>query len=215
MSARGPHESGFSFDADEAEMMNNARTGNIDAKEALLELHRARLTKMVQFRMPTSLVRRCDPADVVQEALLEASKRLDEYLNTGTMGFYVWLRWLTNDRLTDAQRQHLGAAKRDANREVHGTSRLSERSGFQLADVLVGQLTSPSRAAAREELRAAIQDGLATLDEQDREVLILRHFEQLSLDEVAQCLQLSKSGANKRHLRALRELRVRLGNIHW
>lgn len=210
MSARGPAESGSDFSTQETVLLERARHGNPSARESLLELHRERLLKMVEFRMPSKLARRADANDIVQEALIEAAKRLDEYLANGTMDFYVWLRWITKDRLTDLQRQHFGAQKRDANREVHAGSHLSGYSALQLADVLVGQLTSPSRAAAREEMRLAVQAELEDLEDDDREILILRHFEQLSLEESAQCLKISKSGANKRHLKALRELRQRL-----
>ena len=213
MGARGPNESGSLPDADESALLEGARNGDAASRNELLSRYQKRLIRMVEFRISPALARRVDAADIVQDALLAAARRLEEYFNNSNMDFYVWLRWLTKDRLTDAQRQHFGAARRDANREVHADSVLSRHSALQLADVLAGHLTSPSRAAAREEQKAAIQAGLNSMDEQDREILILRHFEQLSLEEAAQCLSISKSGANKRHLKALRELKRRLGKL--
>ena len=200
-------KSGLSIDDQETDLLQRARCGCVQSRDKLLCLHQPRLLRMVEFRMSPLLARRVDPSDVVQDALIVAASRLTEFLANESMSFFVWLRWITRDRLTDLHREHLGAQKRDAQREVHIDSAIPAASSLQLADALVGHLTSPSRVAAREELRLVIQSGLAQLDPEEREILVLRHYEQLSLEEAAQCLQMSKSGANKRHLKALRELR--------
>ncbi len=192
----------------ETVLLARARDGDAYSREQLLSLHRERLTAMVHLRMSPQLARRVDAADVVQEAMIEAATRLDQYLADSLMDFYVWLRWLVRDKLVDLHRQHLGAAKRDANREFFLESEAGAASSLALADFLVGDLTSPSRAAVREEIQRVIREGLANLSDQDREILMLRHFEQLSIDQAAQCLQISKSGANKRHLKALRQLKT-------
>jgi len=197
-----------SIAADEATLLSRVRLNDDAAREQLLELHRERLVRMAQARMSPRLIRRVDAADVVQEALITASQRLDEFLARDDVTFFVWLRWTVRDRLIDLHRQHLESQKRDANRDVAIASEMANASSVALEGVLMGQLTSPSQAAVREELRNAIREGLATLSETDREILLLRHFEQLSLEECAQTLQMSKSGANKRHMNALRALRA-------
>jgi len=197
-----------SIAADEASLLSRVRLNDDAARQQLLELHRERLVRMAQARMSPKLIRRVDAADVVQEALITASQRLDEFLAREDVPFFVWLRWTVRDRLIDLHRQHLESQKRDANREVAIASEMANASSVALEGVLMGQLTSPSQAAVREELRNAIREGLATLSETDREILLLRHFEQLSLEECAQTLQMSKSGANKRHMNALRALKA-------
>ena len=192
----------------EASLLKRAREGELYSRDQLLSLHRERLVAMVHLRMSPRLARRVDAVDVVQEAMIEAASRLEQYLAAPSMDFYVWLRWLVRDKLIDLHRQHLGAAKRDANREFFPESEAGAASSIALADFLVADLTSPSRAAAREEIQRVIQEGLANLAEEESEILMLRHFEQLSIDQAAQCLQISKSGANKRHLKALRQLKT-------
>lgn len=194
----------------DGELLAAARAGNAAARDQLFSRHRDRLTRMVQVRLSGRLTRRIDPADVVQDALLTASQRLDGYLDDPQLPFYVWLRCLVRDRLIDAHREHVGADKRDVRRELAAASEMAAASSMALTNLFVGQLTSPSHAAVREEIREAIRGGLESLSETDREILLLRHFEQLSIEQSAQVLQISKSGANKRHLAALRSLRAAL-----
>ena len=163
---------------------------------------------MVRMRMDPRLAQRLDAADVVQDAMIEAARRLPEYLAAVPVDFYVWMHWMTRDRLIELQRAHVHTRKRGAVREAGPVALNASSPAF--VDVLAGQLTSPSNAAHRAEIHRAIHEALAELDETDREVLMLRHFEQLSLEQAAQCLRLSRSGANKRHIRAMRELRKRL-----
>jgi RNA polymerase sigma-70 factor (ECF subfamily) len=192
----------------EAELLLRVRQGDASAFEELLDMHRDRLIRMAEARMSPQLLRRVDAADVVQEALISATGRLDDFLARQDVPFFVWLRWSVRDRLIDLHRQHLKSQKRDANREVVIASAITDASSMALTGVLIGRLTSPSQAAVREEVRTAIRAGLDTLSDIDREILLLRHFEQLSLEDCAQVLQMSKSGANKRHLNALRALRL-------
>jgi RNA polymerase sigma-70 factor (ECF subfamily) len=180
----------------------------------LLEQHRERLRRMVALRLDRRLQGRIDASDVIQEAYLEASGRLPEYLNQPTMPFFLWLRFLTSQKLLELHRHHLGAQVRDAGREVclyQGS--LPETSSAALAAQLLGHLTQPSQAAIRAEMKIRLQDALNSMDALDREVLALRHFEHLSNAETAQTLGIRDSAASKRYIRALKKLRTILSSL--
>jgi RNA polymerase sigma-70 factor (ECF subfamily) len=127
--------------------------------------------------------------------------------------FYVWLRALAGQRLIDVHRRHLGVKQRDAGREVALGQGGPSPSSQSLADQLLGQLTSPTGAAVRAEQRARVRDALEGLDPLDREVLVLRHFEELSNNETALVLGLDKSTASKRYIRAVRRLKTVLQDV--
>jgi RNA polymerase sigma-70 factor (ECF subfamily) len=164
---------------------------------------------MVALRMDRRLQGRIDPSDVIQEAHIEALSRLSEYLHESTLPFFLWLRLLVGQRLTLLHRHHLGARARDAGRDIglyHGA--LPEATSAALAARLLGHLTQPSQAAIRVERKIRIQTALNAMEPLDREILALRHFEQLSNGEAAQALGLSKSTASKRYVRALQKLKA-------
>ncbi len=168
---------------------------------------------MVALRMDRRLQGRIDASDVIQEAYLEASVRLTEYLGDPSMPFFLWLRFLTGQKLVTLHRHHLGVQMRAAGQEVAlCRGPLPEASSAALAAQLLGHDTRPSEAAVRAELRIRVQDGLNTMDPLDREVLALRHFEQLSRAEIAQVLGLSEGAAGKRYIRALERLKRILGH---
>jgi RNA polymerase sigma-70 factor (ECF subfamily) len=175
---------------------------------ALLELHRKRLRRMVALRLDGRLQGRVDASDVIQEAYLEASLRLPEYLGQPSMPFFLWLRrYLTFQKMMELHRHHLGTQMRDAGREValHRGS-LPGVSSAALAAQLLGRDTGPSEAAIRAERKIRLQEALNSMDPLDREVLALRHFEQLNNAETAQVLGLQESAASKRYIRALTKL---------
>ena len=145
---------------------------------------------------------RIDAADIVQEAFLEATRRLEDYLADPPLPFFLWLRHIAGEKLIDAHRRQQ-AQKRDAGREIHEDNSSASES---LAARLVGHLTSPSQAAMRVEVQKQVQDALEQLDAVDREVLLLRHFEQLSTTECATVLGIGASGASSRYVRALLRL---------
>lgn len=190
-----------------AELIKRLRNQGEPALADLFSHYRPRLERMVRFRMDTRLCARVDVADVLQEAYLDAAKRIDSYLANPEAPFFVWLRGITANTLTDVHRRHLGAAARDAGREVSLYRRAAEATSELLAARLVGRLTSPSHALLRDELIAQVEQALQQMDETDREVLALRHFEQLSNSEVAEVLGLSKTAASNRYVRALARLR--------
>jgi RNA polymerase sigma-70 factor (ECF subfamily) len=190
------------------ELLEQAAAGNTDGWGQLLAGHRERLRRMIALRLDRHLQGRIDPSDVMQDAYLEAWKRLPEYLNNPSMPFFLWLRFLTGQRLVTLHRHHLGRRMRDPGREIslHGGA-LPEATSAALAAQLLGHDTRPSEAAMRAELKIRLQEALDSLEPIDREVLSLRHFEQLSRAETAQVLGIRESAVSKRYVRALERLK--------
>lgn len=163
---------------------------------------------MVRLRMDPRLQGRVDAADVLQEAYIECAKRFGEYQKSSSMPLYLWVRFLTFQKLIDLHRHHLGTQLRDASQEVAlYRGALPKASSVLLAAQLLGRLTSASHAAIRAETQLRVQDALNQMDPMDREVLILRHFEMLTNEETAQVLGLKKTAASNRYIRALKRLK--------
>jgi RNA polymerase sigma-70 factor (ECF subfamily) len=180
----------------------------------LLTRHQRRLRSLVSLRLDHRLQGRIDPSDVIQEAYLEASRQLADYLKDPSIPFYLWLRLITGQRLVALHRHHLGTQGRDANREVSiYRGALPEASSAALAAQLLGHGSRPSEAAMRAERSLRLQEALNSMDPLDREVLALRHFEQLSNAETAQVMELGESAASKRYVRALQRLREILASM--
>jgi RNA polymerase sigma-70 factor (ECF subfamily) len=170
--------------------------------------HREQLWRMVYLRLDRRLQARVDPSDVLQDAFLEATARHGEYRAKPTMPLFLWLRFLVGQRLLLVHRQHLGVKARDAGRDVSlYQGALPEATSESLAAHLLGHLTSPSQAAARAELQLRLQQVLNGMETIDREVLALRHFEQLSNKETAHVLGIQERAASNRYVRALRRLK--------
>ncbi len=189
-------------------LLERLRSKDEQALGELFMLHRDRLWRMLYVRLDRRLASRVAPDDVLQETFLDVARRIGEYLTDPAVPFYVWLRFLTLQRMQMIQRAHLGAQMRDAALEValpeSGGPRGSSES---MAGQLVSALTSPSQAAIRHELEDRLRAMLDEMDPLDREVLALRHFEELGNNEVAQVLGISREAASKRHMRALRRLK--------
>jgi RNA polymerase sigma-70 factor, ECF subfamily len=193
---------------DEAQLLPLAAAGDESAARELYARYRDRLKRMVRLRLSRRLQGRVDDSDVLQEAFLDVSHRLPEYVADSRLPFFLWLRHLTGLKLVEIHRRHLGTQARDADREISlHRGALPEADSVSLAAQLLGQLTTPSQAAVRAELRLLVQDALANMDPVDREVLALKHFEQLSTSEIAEVLGMSKAGAGSRYLRAIKRLR--------
>jgi RNA polymerase sigma-70 factor, ECF subfamily len=196
------------------DLVRRAAAGDQAAEAELLAGHRERLRAMVNLRLDRRLAGRIDASDIVQEATLEASRRLAAYVQSPPMEFYLWLRQLATQKLIDAHRRHLGAKKRNVGRDISiERHAVPEASSLGLANQLLGRLTSPTRAALRAELQHKVQQALDGLTAVDREVLVLRHFEQLTNEETAQVLGLSRSAASKRYVVALGRLREHLSGL--
>lgn len=205
----------MTHDSSETRMLlDQAAQGDNSALSALLAQHRERLRRMVALRMDQRLQGRIDASDVVQEAYLEAWTRLAEYLRNPTMPFFLWLRLLTAQRLVTLHRKHLGVQKRDAALEISlHQEGLPGASSAALAAQLLGQDTRPSEAAMRAEMKVRLQEALNSMDPMDREVLALRHFEQLSRAEISHLLQIREAAVSKRYIRALKRLRDLLSSM--
>ena len=191
--------------------LEQARGGDLGALGPLLESYRARLGRMVSIRMDSRLKGRFDTSDVLQETYVEITQRLPRYLEEepgAKMPFFLWVRFLVGQKLLQFHRSHLGVEARAADREVS----LSLQSGpgassFSVASVWLAESGgTPSRAAVAGEEHARVQEALEAMSDMDREVLVLRHFEQLSNSEVATLLQISPQAASARYVRALTRL---------
>jgi RNA polymerase sigma-70 factor (ECF subfamily) len=197
-----------------SELLRRAGEGDSKALNELFACYRDRLRWMVRLRLNRRLQGRIDPSDVIQEAYLEISKNLPEYLRDPKMPFFLWLRYITGQKLIALHRHHLGTQMRDAEQEVSlYRGALPEANSVSLAAHLLGHLTSASRAAIRAEEQIQVQEALNSLDPVDREILALRHFEMLSNEETAQVLGIKKSAASNRYIRALRRMKGILSAI--
>ncbi len=193
------------------ELLDKARQGEAAAVERLLTNHREPLRRMIDMRIDPALAARVDASDVVQDVLLEAHKRLQDYLRNPAMPFHLWLRHIAKDHVIDAHRRHRQAQRRSLDREQPiARPGLSDQSSFELAGQLLDQEATPASAAIRRELQRRLDAAVAELDDDDREVILMRHGEQLSNQEVAVALGLSEAAASMRYLRALRRLRATL-----
>jgi RNA polymerase sigma-70 factor, ECF subfamily len=196
-------------DADAEEvLLRRIRAGEQLALGELFGAQRDRLRRMVQLRLDRRLQGRIDPSDVIQEAFVDAARRLPEYAADPAMPPFLWLRFITAQRLVTLHRIHLGVKARDAGREVSlHCGPLPSADSRSLAAQLLGRLTTPSRAAIRAEVQIKIQNALNAMDPIDREILALRHFEELNNSETAAVLGLHKAAASNRYVRALRRLK--------
>jgi RNA polymerase sigma-70 factor, ECF subfamily len=195
-------------------LIDRAAAGDTAALAELFGRYRKRLRAMVRLRMDRRLQGRVDPSDVLQEAYLDVAQQLSSYLAKPEMPFYLWLRLTTGQRLMRLHRQHLGAAIREAGREVSlHRGALPQASSVSLAAQLLGKMTSASKAVERVEIQLRLQAALNGMDEMDREIIALRHFEELSNAEAAQVLGLEPSAASKRYIRALKRLQEILKSI--
>jgi RNA polymerase sigma-70 factor (ECF subfamily) len=196
------------------ELLRRAGAGDQHALAELFDRYRDRLRRMVRLRMDRRLQGRVDPSDVLQEAQVEILRRATAYAADPRLPPFLWIRFITGQRLMALHRHHLGARLRSAGQEIalhHGP--MPQATSASLAEMLLGHLTSPTQAAQRAEVRLLLQEAINGMDPLDREVLTLRHFEELSNAEVAQLLGLSKTAASNRYIRALERLRESLAGI--
>jgi RNA polymerase sigma-70 factor (ECF subfamily) len=191
------------------DLLDRAADGDQTAFGALLQDARPRLLRMASFRLDCRLRSRLEAADVVQEVFLEAAAKAKDYFRIRSLPFFLWLRCLCSEKILELHRRHLGAQARDARREVGLL--WDPTSTGDMADALASTCTGPLSAAARGELVARLRVVLDGMDPADREVLMLRHYEQLTAAEAAAELGISEDAASKRYLRALRRVRDLLG----
>lgn len=189
--------------ADELEIL---KSGDADAIAEVFSRHRDKLQRMVRFRLDRRLYGRIDTADVLQDVWLETSRRIEDYNSNPAVPFFVWVRQIAYQIIIDLHRRHLGAQKRNVSQEV-SIAKSNCDTSVSIAAQLAGNLTSPSNVAMRGERLARLREALDSMDEIDREVLALRHFEELSNNEVAEILGIQKTAASNRYVRALKRLK--------
>jgi RNA polymerase sigma-70 factor, ECF subfamily len=196
------------------DLLRRAKAGDAAALGALFAHYRDQLRKMVRLRLDRRVAGRLDPSDVLQETYLDLIHRFPEYVTAPAVPFYIWLRALTGQRLIDLHRRHLGAKMRDAGQEVSlYRGALPQASSASLAQQLLAGWTSPTQAAVRSEMQLKLQEALNSMDPMDREVVVLRHFEELNNIDTAAVLGIEPSAASKRYLRAIRRLKAILDQV--
>ncbi len=185
-----------------------AREGDADAVNQLLDRHRDPVRRLVQLRLDRRVQQRVDVSDVVQDVMFEANGRLQAYLDNPVMAFHLWLRQIAWDHMIDAYRRHRKSAKRDMDREQPLVAAGgADQSTIELAGQLCDPELTPQAAAAQRELAQHVERTIELLDEQDREIILMRHYEHLTNQEVAEALGLNSPAASMRYLRAIRRLR--------
>jgi RNA polymerase sigma-70 factor (ECF subfamily) len=189
------------------ELIARLEAGDDHAFVELFSRYRSRLKQMLAFRMDRRLRGREDESDILQEVYIDAHQRMQHYLKRPELSFYVWLRQLTTQRLIDIHRRHLKAEKRNVKQEVSINRHSPAATSASMAVQLVSHLASPSQVAVRAEMVVQIEEALESMDDIDREVLALRHFEELRNSEVAEVLGLKEAAASNRYVRALSRLR--------
>jgi RNA polymerase sigma-70 factor (ECF subfamily) len=197
---------------DTEQLLTLAQSGDFVARQQLLSRHRERLRRMVQIYLDPRVSARVDPSDVLQEALTAAAINLPDYFANRPIPFYPWLRQFVRDELIRIHRRHVQAARRSIRLESRFGGEVSDASAMQLADQLVGRESSPSQHLHREELNAQVKNSLAQLSESDRELLLMRCVEQLSIDEITSILSISETAAKSRLRRAMQKLTRLMGS---
>ena len=200
-------------DPETVELMQRAERGDSSAGAMLLSRHRGRLRRMVAVRLDPRVRVRVDPSDVVQEALVEASRKLPMYLRKQPIPLYPWLRQIAWERLVSLSDRHIKVQKRSINREARADMALPDGSVMQLVSLLADSGTSPSGQYLRKEMQERVQAALQVMKPTDREVLVMWYLEQLSPSEIAAVLDLTESGIKSRHRRALVRLTSVLSDI--
>src|SRR3954452_14058651 len=190
-------------------LLDGARQGEPGAVDKLLGEFREPLRKVIGLRLDPAVARRVDASDIVQDVLLEANQRLTEYLKSPVMPFHLWLRHLAQDRIIDTHRRHRLAQRRSVDREQPITRPAwADESSVSLIAQLIDTERTPTSEAIRHELQRRLADAVNQLSDDDRDIILMRHHEALSNQEVAKTLGLTEAAASMRYLRALRRLRA-------
>ncbi len=195
------------YESDDAPLLDRIAAGDATAVQPLLRHYRARLRRMVQYRLDTRVTARIDASDVVQEAMWAATVAIQDYAQQRPVAFYVWLRRIAWERMIDMQRQHLDAQRRSVLREEQPPNSFSHASLCELACNLVCDGPAPSHNLHRKEANERLTLALNQLEPGQREVILLRYLEQLSLADTAAVLNITVDAVKMRQLRAMRRLR--------
>ena len=195
-------------------LASKAKSGDLEALAALFHQYEDRLRRMVEIRMDPKLLGRIDPSDVLQEAYLDLVQRLPSFASRDEeMSMFVWMRLVTSEKLLQLRRQHVDAQKRSIGREVPIAANTSDQSSSCLADHLDGHFSSAANKLIRQEMRQVLMNTLESMDEIDREIILVRALEELSNVEAAEVLGISQNGASNRFVRAMTRLKRELERI--
>ena len=190
------------------ELLVQAKQGDQSAVNQLMERHRDALSHLVRMRLDQKILQRVDASDVVQDVLIEANRRLQTYLENPILPFRLWLRQIARDRIIDAHRRHRVSAKRSVDREQKlSAPRGYDQSSIHLASILGDNQLTPAAGALQKEVARKVEAAVALLDDRDSEIIIMRHYEHLTNQEIAQALELTEPAASMRYLRAVRKLK--------
>jgi RNA polymerase sigma-70 factor (ECF subfamily) len=193
------------------ELLAQAKDGDDAAVNQLMDRHRNSLRQLVRMRLDQKIQRRIDVSDVVQDVLVEANRRLTRYLADPIMPFHLWLRQIAKDRIIDAHRRHRVSARRSVDREqALAAPQGYDQSSLQLLGMLGDQKLTPAAAALQQEMARKVEQAITLLDEKDCEIIVMRHYEHLTNQEIAQALDLTEPAASMRYLRAVRRLKAAL-----
>ncbi|MDB4766667.1 sigma-70 family RNA polymerase sigma factor [bacterium] len=191
------------------DLLAQAKSGDEDAINQLMDRHRNSLRQLVRMRLDQKIQKRVDVSDVVQDVLVEANRRLQRYIENPVMPFHLWLRQIAKDRIIDAHRRHRVSAKRSVDREQALVApRGYDQSSIQLASLLGDQRLTPAAAALQKEMAKKVEEAIGLLDEKDCEIIVMRHYEHLTNQEIGKVLNLTEPAASMRYLRAIRRLRT-------
>ncbi|MFK7767350.1 MAG: sigma-70 family RNA polymerase sigma factor [Mariniblastus sp.] len=190
------------------QLIAQAKDGDESAVNQLMDRHRNSLRQLVRMRLDQKIQKRVDVSDVVQDVLVEANRRLTRYLADPAMPFHLWLRQIAKDRIIDAHRRHRVSAKRSVDREQQMVApRGYDHSSIQLASMLGDGRLTPAAAALQKEMARKVEQSISKLDQKDCEIIIMRHYEHLTNQEIGQLLELTEPAASMRYLRAIKRLK--------
>jgi RNA polymerase sigma-70 factor, ECF subfamily len=190
------------------QLLDQAKGGDASAVNALMDRHRNSIRQLVRMRLDKRIQNRIDVSDVVQDVLVEANRRLQIYLGDPVMPFHLWLRQIAKDRIIDAHRRHRVSARRSVDREQSlAVPRGYDQSSINLAGLLGDPELTPAAAVMQAEMARRVEAAIGELDEKDCEIIVMRHYEHLTNQEIGQLLELSEPAASMRYLRAIRRLK--------
>lgn len=190
-------------------LIAQAKDGDNSAVNQLMDRHRNSIRQLIRMRLDHKIQKRIDVSDVVQDVLVEANRRLNRYLEEPAMPFHLWLRQIAKDRIIDAHRRHRVSAKRSVDREQQMVApRGYDQSSIHLASLLGDSKLTPAAAALQKEMARKVEASISKLDEKDCEIIVMRHYEHLSNQEIGQILGLTEPAASMRYLRAIRRLKA-------
>lgn len=190
------------------ELIEQAQNGDDSAVNQLMDRHRNSLRQLIRMRLDKKIQKRIDVSDVVQDVLVEANRRLQRYLAEPVMPFHLWLRQIAKDRIIDAHRRHRVSAKRSVDREQQMVvPRGYDQSSIHLASLLGDQRLTPAAAVLQKEMARKVEQAIGLLDQKDCEIIVMRHYEHLTNQEIGQILNLTEPAASMRYLRAIRRLK--------